>query len=307
MPIDFTCPHCGHKSTVADQYAGQSGPCGKCGQTIQIPGTPGGAPPSPYPASPSGGGGGGKVIVIVAVIAALLLVCVVGGVFLTMFGIRGARESARSTASANNLHHIGIGLQNFHDVHRRLPAQASQDANGEPLLSWRVHLLPHLEDSYLYDQFHLDEPWDSPHNIQFVDQMPHVYCHPEDVSMMGKTRYLAIVGKSAAFNELPQASGSPDLEAWKRASHGRTFSEFTDGLSNTLIVIEVPREQAVIWTKPDDWQYTPGNLKALKDRIQEGERLRAVFADASVRTLSGPADAEKLQRLIETNDGQLLD
>jgi predicted RNA-binding Zn-ribbon protein involved in translation (DUF1610 family) len=38
MPISFTCPHCGKQTSVADQYAGQSGPCASCGQKITIPG-----------------------------------------------------------------------------------------------------------------------------------------------------------------------------------------------------------------------------------------------------------------------------
>ena len=37
MPINFTCPHCGATTDVADQYAGQSGPCAHCGKTITVP------------------------------------------------------------------------------------------------------------------------------------------------------------------------------------------------------------------------------------------------------------------------------
>lgn len=37
MPIDFTCPHCGLATSVSDEYAGQTGPCARCGQSITIP------------------------------------------------------------------------------------------------------------------------------------------------------------------------------------------------------------------------------------------------------------------------------
>ena len=36
MPIQFTCPHCGQETFVADQYVGRSGPCAGCGRTITI-------------------------------------------------------------------------------------------------------------------------------------------------------------------------------------------------------------------------------------------------------------------------------
>ena len=37
MPIQFTCPNCGLQTKVSDEYAGKSGPCAGCGQTITVP------------------------------------------------------------------------------------------------------------------------------------------------------------------------------------------------------------------------------------------------------------------------------
>jgi len=51
MPIDFTCPHCGKSTSVAEEYAGLTGPCVGCGKTVTIPGTrsPYGDVPVPPP------------------------------------------------------------------------------------------------------------------------------------------------------------------------------------------------------------------------------------------------------------------
>ena len=81
--------------------------------------------------------------------------------------------------SVNNLRQIGLALMNFTATNRdRLPATASYNKQGKPLLSWRVHLLPYLEHENLYKEFHLDEPWDSEHNKKLIDQMPAIYHRP---------------------------------------------------------------------------------------------------------------------------------
>ena len=71
-----------------------------------------------------------------------------------------------------------MAMQDYHTEHRTFPSAASRDEDGKPLLSWRVALLPYLEQKALYDRFHHDEPWDSPHNITLLEQMPQVYRVP---------------------------------------------------------------------------------------------------------------------------------
>src|SRR5262245_7993862 len=76
--------------------------------------------------------------------------------------------------SSNNLEQIGIAMHNYHDVNGNLPTNTI-DKSGKPVLSWRVHILPYLEEDKLYQEFKLDEPWDSDNNIKLVDRMPKVY------------------------------------------------------------------------------------------------------------------------------------
>jgi hypothetical protein len=293
MPIDFICPHCGHRTLVADQYAGQSGPCGRCGQMVTISAA-GGLPP-PYVA-PRQSKGGMTAALVVGIVVVVLLGCGLGYYFL-MKGAQYARSAARRTASSSNLHQIGIAIHNFHDVYGHLPAHANHDPNGKPLLSWRVHVLPLMEHAQLYQQFHLDEPWDSPHNSQLISEMPIVYRHPEDGGREGKTRYLAIVGPGTIF----------PLQAGTKPETGigtLKFADITDGLSNTVMVLEAPREQAVIWTKPDDWEYTPQALDQLAACLAERKYVLAAHADVSVSALRSETGREDLRHLIEIDDGK---
>ena len=79
-----------------------------------------------------------------------------------------ASHSAARRMSANNLKQLAIAMHNFHDVYKQLPSEAIFDKNGSPLLSWRVHILPFIKQRELYEQFHLDEPWDSEHNRKLI-------------------------------------------------------------------------------------------------------------------------------------------
>jgi Protein of unknown function (DUF1559) len=76
--------------------------------------------------------------------------------------------------SANSLRQIAIATENYHDTFDHLPADI-MSAEGTPLLSWRVALLPFLEQANLYEEFRLDEPWDSEHNKKLLEKMPRVY------------------------------------------------------------------------------------------------------------------------------------
>ena len=160
---------------------------------------------------------------------------------------KGAAEKILSSAAqaqnANNLRQIGLAMHSYHDVFTRLPAHAIYSKDGKtPLLSWRVTILPFIEQQDLYNQFKLDEPWDSDHNKKLIAKMPRLYIPLVEgqgkpgKSEEGKTYYQVFTGPHTVFNG---AKGMPLLA-----------DNFTDGLSNTILVIE--GNEPVIWTKPDD-------------------------------------------------------
>jgi hypothetical protein len=151
--------------------------------------------------------------------------------------MRSAGEAARRSQCVHHLKQIGLALNNYHTVNGCLPPAAITDKDGKPLLSWRVAILPYMgssESSELYSKFHLDEPWDSPHNHSLLVQMPLGFICPSDKTLKpGMTGYQAVIGANTAF--------TPDFEPLR-------FEDFTDGTNNTLLVSESRR--AVPWTSP---------------------------------------------------------
>ena len=64
-------------------------------------------------------------------------------------------------------------MNNYEAQHGCFPPAYSVDKDGRPLHSWRVLLLPYLDEEELYKQLRLDEPWDSPHNKAVFDATAH--------------------------------------------------------------------------------------------------------------------------------------
>jgi beta-lactamase regulating signal transducer with metallopeptidase domain len=150
--------------------------------------------------------------------------------------------AAMRSESMNQLKMIGLALHNYHGQKKSFPPAAIYDANGKPLLSWRVALLPYLDAQPLYEQFDLTQPWDSPKNKPLIEKMPDVFRCPASKSPAGTTVYLAPRGDFTVFPDGPM---------------GVSYRQITDGTSNTIAVVEVNDELAVPWTKPDDWKVDP--------------------------------------------------
>ena len=179
MPISFTCPHCGLAMNVADQYAGQSGPCSQCGKPITIPGTPGAAgtpfypPPKPASKTPIW-------IIVLAVAVPMVLVC--GGILLALLlpAVSAAREAARRAQCSNNLKQIGLALLNYESTFGALPPAVFADDHGKPMKSWRVAILPFLDQEPLYQQYDSKQPWDSPQNRALGNTPLSIFRCPSD-------------------------------------------------------------------------------------------------------------------------------
>ncbi|HEY8503525.1 MAG TPA: DUF1559 domain-containing protein, partial [Gemmataceae bacterium] len=152
--------------------------------------------------------------------------------------VQKVREAAARAQSQNNLKQIGLAMHNYHDTHGTFPAAAITDKQGRPLLSWRVAILPYLDQNNLYQQFKLDEPWDSEHNKKLLEKMPEIYAPVRGKAPQPhSTYYQVFTGPGTPF----------------AGPKGLHFREFKDGLSNTLLVVEAG--VAVPWTKPQDIPY----------------------------------------------------
>ncbi|MCC6127024.1 MAG: DUF1559 domain-containing protein [Pirellulales bacterium] len=186
------------------------------------------------------------------------------------------RENALRTQSMNNLKMIGLAMHNYHNANKHFPPAAIYSKEGKPLLSWRVMVLPWLEQKELYKQFHLDEPWDSPNNIKLIDKMPRIYRSPmSKLKEPGRTNYLVPVGPGTVFE----------------GKEGMRIRDIKDGTSKTIMAVEVDDDHAVVWTKPDDLVYDPKEpAKGLGGHYTDV--FLAVICDGSVRAfpLSFPAE-----------------
>jgi len=211
-----------------------------------------------------------------------------------------SKKAAVRMQSQGQMRQITWALHNYHDVHKGFPAAYSTDKEGKPLLSWRVHILPYIEEKALYDRFHLDEPWDSEHNKNLVEAMPRIYHSPVGEAKPGHTNFLAVTGENAVF--VPPAGE----EKGKETPIGKRLADIKDGASNTIMIVEANDTAAVPWTKPDDFS------AAQKDPLEKltglhGRAFHGGFADGSVRYIRDNVSTENLQLLFDRRDGKRID
>ncbi|MBL8853460.1 MAG: DUF1559 domain-containing protein [Planctomycetaceae bacterium] len=208
--------------------------------------------------------------------------------------VQQARVAAMRAQSSNNLKQIALACLNYESTYRRFPAAYNQSEDKQPLLSWRVHILPYIEQGNLYEQFRLDEPWDSPHNLALLEQMPETYRGPNSQAAPGHTVYLGVAGSDAAF-------GIPDQVGPQSAMNGQRISSVTDGLSNTILAVEVSDEMAVPWTKPDS-EIDVQNSEPWRFYGQFPGGVNVVFCDGATRFMNYLDDAV-WRALLQINDG----
>ena len=219
------------------------------------------------------------------------------GVALLLPAVQAARASARRMQSANNIKQQALSIWNYESAMKRFPPAYSTDDNGKPLLSWRVHVLPFIEGNALYEQFHLDEPWDSEHNIQLLSEMPLTFRSPQSQAAEGFTTYLGVGGKQGVLGAQEKTQG--------KFPQGHRIASITDGTSNTVMIVEASDELAVEWTKPTEWVPNEDDYWQLFGVHDGGTNMG--FADGSVQFISEYIDFEVLTKLFTMNGGEVVD
>lgn len=176
-----------------------------------------------------------------------------------------------------NMRQIGLAIHNSTAATGMLP-QDIVASDGTALLSWRVRLLPHLEQNELFEKFHLDEAWDSPHNLALLRRMPAVFADDQPAAT-GKTRLLKPTGKGTVAGDKL-----------------KTLDEIRDGLSNTIAVVQTGK--TVPWSKPEDF---PIDLKAPKAVLREGSSWSVLY-NASLHEFSSNIEPERLLAALNYED-----
>jgi nitrous oxide reductase accessory protein NosL len=207
--------------------------------------------------------------------------------------------SKRHRIITNNLKQIALSLHAHNDVFKFIPAAAfCSKKDGKPLLSWRVAILPFIEEDVLYRQFKLDEPWDSPHNIKLLPEMPKIYAPVGKKPKEPHSTYIqAFVGKGTAFELVP------DMKFFFGAKGMSIPRDFRDGTSNTIAVVEAA--EAIPWTKPGDLPYDAKKpLPKLGGQFPGG--FHAALMDGSVAFVSSKIDEETLRAMITRSGGEVV-
>jgi hypothetical protein len=200
-------------------------------------------------------------------------------------------QAAAQRKSTNNLKQLALAMINYADANAgTMPPATVYSKDGKALYSWRVLLLPYLEEQELYKQFKLDEPWDSEHNKPLVEKMPAIFAPVAGATKdKHSTFYQVIVGKGAAFEDKQKI---------------RFPASFTDGTSNTILIVEAG--EAVPWSKPADVVFDPDkDLPKFGGLFEDG--FHAAFADGSVRFIGKKADKATLKAVITRNGGEVID
>ena len=210
--------------------------------------------------------------------------------------LSAAWRSATSTEDElcrSNLKRLGIALHNYHNDFKRFPPAVFRQKDGKKLehpYSWRVALLPYLDEPELYRQYRFDEPWDSERNRKVLEQMPSVYRHPGADKESVYTAYFALVGPGTAFE----------------GSDGVPIRRFFDGTSNTILLVEAKR--ATEWTKPEDIPYVPdGPLPVFGGFHRKPVAgFYALMADAAPCFFPATFDPNMLRRVITRADREIV-
>jgi hypothetical protein len=190
--------------------------------------------------------------------------------------------------SDNNLKQIALAFHNYFSANNKLPGDIL-DKDGKPLLSWRVEILPYLEEQQLYMQFKMDEPWDSATNKKLIEKMPKLYAPVRVKAKAGETFYQTFTGKGTLFVDHKPAY---------------TIGNIPDGTSNTGLVFEAG--EPVTWSKPADMPFDENKPLPKLGGLFDGE-CHVAMCDGSVRILKKNPDEKELKHLIMPADGNVID
>lgn len=219
-------------------------------------------------------------------LAAVLIVVVLGSLLVP--AVRKARYQARAVAM--RCHGLGIAsaVHIYQDVHKQYPSAAIYNRRQQPILSWRVEILPFLESNELTKRFDREEPWSGVANKPLLTEMPEPY------------RNLLFPSPTHTTSVVP--TGAHTMFVGNR---GMPPEEVKDGASRTIFMIEIDGPRAVPWTAPRELNFDARNPK--RGLGTERGWFHTFLADGSARPCTNDIDPEVLRRLIDPADGMPID
>jgi len=234
---------------------------------------------------------------VVAAVIGIVLIYLV----LRVSPLGAPRKAAQRSQCSGHLKQISLALLNYHDVYKSFPPAFIADQTGKPMHSWRVLILPFMEQKPLYDQYRFDEPWDGPNNRRLHAAALNMFeCPAESKHGTGHTSYVAVVGPGTAW------PGAKSID----------LADIKDGTSNTILVVEV-KNSGIHWMEPRDLDASqmpmtinakPLGSSATLD-ISSGHKgvAQVAFADGSVRAIPEDTPPATLRAMLTITGGEKVD
>jgi hypothetical protein len=253
----------------------------------------------------------GLILGIVGGALFLLFALCLGGIW---WGYSKVGDAADRMHSSNNLKQISIACMNYEGAHGAFPTD-SYSPEGKPLLSWRVHILPFIEQEGLYRQFKLDEPWDSPNNIRLLSQMPITYATPAEskgtTAKGNKTYYRGFTSPGTVFAR--RDLGKPAFgdnggfapKGFAPPPIGIRMMDVTDGSSNTILAVEAG--DPIEWSMPGDLDASPGKpFPTLGGIRPKSDVVAVIMMDGSIRMMRKNKSESEWRALVTYNGGEIV-
>ena len=228
----------------------------------------------------------------IAIPIGLFVVC--AGCFGMMLpAVQKVRSAALRSKQMGNMTGIGFGLHAQHDANGFFAGPFALDDDKQPNtgLSWRVGVLPFIEQNGVYAQFDRSKSWNSPRNQLASNNRVLSYTSPDEMNAVGvDTRVFGFNGPGA----LMEANLKPPL----------TFAKIPDGSSNTAMVADVTT--GAPWASPTDVPYVRnGPLPSFG--VAGNDSFLLLLADGSVRNMKKNISPAVMHALIQIDDGLVID
>jgi len=234
--------------------------------------------------------------------AVLILASIVGGILLvggTCFAVvlyivltpvvQEVQAAAKQTEAENSARELGQLIVNYEIRNGKMPVAEIKRGSGrdsEAVLSWRVSLLPFMQERDMADQLQLDKRWDDPANLPITSRPLKAFSSPlcPDSQGSNRTAFVAVVGPKTVI----------------RASRPVTMRDISDGTSNTGMLLEL-RQSDIAWAEPRD--ISLDDAVTLIQSCPDRRGLNVVMADGSVRSISPETSTRSIIRLFNCDDG----
>jgi hypothetical protein len=191
---------------------------------------------------------------------------------------------AMDAVVVNRLKTLGQAVLNYESAFKRSPVSVKRADGTLTQLSWRVHILPYIDKSALYEKFALDEPWDSPNNSKLLEFMPEIF---QNATSKSQSSLHVLTGQSSLLG-----------------NNRNWMATATDGIHNTIMLMDLPSKYSIPWTQPE--VHDVNSDLRFKDFADEKKRLNVALGDGATMQFQDLPESVFLG-LATSNGGEIVD